>query len=233
VAAAGNAVSLLHDAEVLRSQGCRARALALAVMCVEECGKALSLAALAMLPGNMRGYAPVGRMLSSHEWKLAGGLLVSVVTAEKPGVAARLAMMPSAKATAIVAALSLPAEEAEREKRRSLYVDLDQSGRVSEPCDITEDEVDVQLGRAMRACESARALLGPEAQERLANPPAEAAELAQAMAAELAGGRGKRLTPRAGVRVMVNAVRRLQARLLRRDRDVAGYQQDRSAADDN
>jgi AbiV family abortive infection protein len=41
VAAARNALALLHDAEALNDVGCWARALALSVMGVEEAGKAV------------------------------------------------------------------------------------------------------------------------------------------------------------------------------------------------
>jgi AbiV family abortive infection protein len=209
VAAARNAHGLLHDAEVLAGSGCPARAYSLAALAVEECGKAAALGALAVLPRSLRTRAPVGRLLEWHQLKQVGGLLIAVVTFDAPGVAARLAAMPAARATQIVCSLSVPADEADRLKRRGLYVDMDRDGRIREPSEITDAEVASELARARRAAHSAGWLLGPAAQARLANPPAEAVEFARALVGVVTQARGAR-TPEAAVDVLLNAVGKLR-----------------------
>jgi membrane dipeptidase len=62
----------------------------------------------------------VGRLLEWHQLKQVGGLLIAAVTIETPGLAARLAAMPAEQAARIVNSLSVPAEEADRLKRRGL-----------------------------------------------------------------------------------------------------------------
>jgi AbiV family abortive infection protein len=57
VAAARNACGLVEDAELLAGAGRLARAYSLARLAVEEVGKADGLAALAAMPGNLRGRA--------------------------------------------------------------------------------------------------------------------------------------------------------------------------------
>jgi AbiV family abortive infection protein len=209
VAAARNAQGLLHDAEALAGLGSTARAYSLAVLAVEESGKAVWLAALAVLPKRMRARAAVGRMLQWHQLKQAGGLLIAAVTPEVPGVAAKLAAMPNTRATQILSSLSVPADEADRLKRRGMYVDMDSSGRIREPSEITEAEVTGQLARARQAAGSAGLLLGPEAQARIANPPAEAMKLVRALVTALAQA-GYDRTPEAAAEVMLNAVRKLK-----------------------
>jgi HEPN superfamily AbiV-like protein len=50
IAAARNAQGLLQDAELLAGSGRTARAYSLAALAVEECGKAMDLTALAVMP---------------------------------------------------------------------------------------------------------------------------------------------------------------------------------------
>jgi AbiV family abortive infection protein len=205
IAAARNAHGLLHDAEVLARSGSAARAYSLAALAVEESGKAACLVALAALPKRLRAQAPVGRLLEWHQLKQVGGLLIAVMTFDAPGLAVRLAAMPAARARQIVCSLNVPAEEADRLKRRGLYVDMDRSGKIREPSEITDAEVTGQLTRARQAAHSAGWLLGPQAQARLAHPPAEGVELARALVGVLTqGGHGR--TPEAAVDVLLNAV---------------------------
>jgi AbiV family abortive infection protein len=211
-AAARNALGLLHDAEALNERGCWARTVALSVMGVEECGKTVSLAALAVMPDKMRGQAPAGRMLRSHGLKIAGGLLASVVTVDPPGLAARLAAMREAEAVAVTKSVVLPTREADRLKRRALYAGVVAGGRISEPSEISEAEAAVLLGRARKAADSARVFLGPDAQARIASPHAEMIELAEALASSLAGASTHFRTPEAAVAVLLRAVRDLHAR---------------------
>ncbi len=216
LATAHNALGLLHDAEILARSGSLARAYSLAALVVEECGKATCLCALSVLPKSLREQAPVGRLLEWHQLKQAGGLLIAVVTIEVPGLAAKLAAMPAEQAREIVSGLTAPAEEADRLKRRGLYVDMDRTGRIREPSEITEAEVASQLGRARQAAHSAALLLGPEARARLANPPAEVIELARAMVSALMQA-GNARTPDAAVDVMLTAVSELHDGLAAKD----------------
>jgi AbiV family abortive infection protein len=211
LAAARNALGLLHDAEILARLGSVARAYSVAALVAEECGKAACLCALSVLPRSLREQAPVGRLLEWHQLKQVGGLLIAAVTIETPGLAARLVAMPAEQATQIVNSLSLPAEEADRLKRRGLYVDMDGNGKIRDPSEITEAEVTSQLDRARQAAHSAHLLLGPEAQARFANPPAEVVELARALVSAPTQARHAR-TPEAAVGIMLNAVRDLHAR---------------------
>jgi AbiV family abortive infection protein len=209
IAAARNSQGLLDDAEMLAGSGSTPRAYSLAVLAVEESGKAIWLAALAVLPQKVKARAAVGRMLQWHQLKQAAGLLVAAVTIEAPGTAAKLAAMPATQLTQVMSSLSVPAEEADRLKRRGLYVDMDPSGRIREPSEITEAEVNSQLARARPAAASAGLLLGPDAEARIANPPAEAIEFMRALVTALTQV-GYDRTPEAAAEVMRNAVRRLK-----------------------
>jgi AbiV family abortive infection protein len=205
IAAARNANGLLHDAEVLARSGSAARAYSLAALAVEECGKAACLCALAVMPRTLRTRAPVGRLLEWHQLKQVGGLLIAIVTLDAPGFAPKLAAMPAARARQILCSLNVPADEADRLKRRGLYVDMDRGGRIREPSEITDAEVTSQLARARQAAHSAGWLLGPQAQARLAHPPAEAVEFARALVTVLTQA-GHARTPDAAVDVVLDAV---------------------------
>jgi hypothetical protein len=108
-----------------------------------------------------------------------------------------------------VCSLNVPAEEADRLKRRGLYVDMDRTGRIREPSEITEAEVTSQLAWARQAAHSARWLLGPQAQARIAHPPPEKVELARALVSVLTQA-GNARTPQAAVEVLLTAVRKLR-----------------------
>jgi len=208
-AAARNVLGLLRDAEALAGLGSAARAYSLAALAVEECGKAVCLVALAVLPKSLRTRAPVGRMLEWHQLKQVGGLLVAAVPIDPPGLAAKLAAMPATEATQILSTLSAPAEEADRLKRRGLYVDMDHTGQICEPSQITEAELASQLERARQAAASAALMLGPVAQARIANPPAEVTDLASALVNALIQA-GNSRTPEAAVEIMLDAVGKLR-----------------------
>jgi AbiV family abortive infection protein len=205
MAAARNAQELVHDSELLAGSGSAARAYSLAALAVEECGKAASLATLALLPKRQRQQAPVGKLLEWHQLKQVGGLLIAAISLEEPGLAPRLAAMPPARTTQILKTLNASADEADRLKRRGLYVDMDRRGRIREPSEITDSEVECQLELARQAAGSAGLLLNPEVQARLANPSPEAIELARALVYELSQV-GTARTPEAAAEVMLNAV---------------------------
>jgi AbiV family abortive infection protein len=176
-AAARNALGLLQDAELLAVSGRSARAYSLAVLAVEECGKAMGLTALAVMPENLRAQAPVGRLLGWHQLKLVGGLLIAAVPLS--GVGPRLVDMPDAELAQILSILDAPADEADRLKRRGFYVDMDQGRRIREPSAITEPEAASQLRRARLAVASASVLFRSDAQARIASPPTESVEFAK------------------------------------------------------
>lgn len=215
-AAARNVLGLLQDAELLDAAGSRGRAYTLAALAVEECGKAICLVALAILPESLRMQAPVGRMLEWHQLKQVGGLLVVAVPIDPPGLAAKLAAMPAAQATQIVSTLSAPGEEADRLRRRGMYVDMGRTGEICEPSDITEAELDSQLVRARLAAASAALLLGPVVQARIADPPAEVIELACALVKVVIEA-GNSRTSEAAADIMLNAVSVLQDNMAIKD----------------
>jgi AbiV family abortive infection protein len=208
IAAARNAQGLLDDAELLAGAGRTGRAYSLAVLAVEECGKAMDLTALAVMPPRLRARAPLGRMLQWHQLKLVGGLLIAVLPIGSVG--SRVAVMSADELAHIASILDAPADEADRLKRRGFYVDMDRSGRVREPSEITESELASQLGRARQAAASGTsALLGPDFQALLANPPAEGVELIQELVSALTEA-GYARTPKAAAEVILKAVGRFR-----------------------
>lgn len=209
-AAARNVLGLLHDAELLAGSGRTARAYTLAALAVEECGKAMCLFALGVLPKRLRTQAPTGRMLGWHQLKQVGGLLVAAVPVDEPGMVAKLAAMPAADVTKILTTLSAPAEEADRLRRRGLYVDMDGAGRICEPSEITDSELAIQLARARQVAVSATLLLGPQVRDRLANPRAEIIELATALVNALTRA-GNTRTPKAAADILMTAVSDLRS----------------------
>jgi AbiV family abortive infection protein len=209
IAAARNAQGLLDDAELLAGAGRTGRAYSLAVLAVEECGKALDLTALAVMPPRLRARAPLGRMLKWHQLKLVGGLLIAVLPLG--GVASWLAVMP---ANEVVQTLSIldAADEADNLKRRGFYVDMDRDGRIRDPSEVTEPELASQLGRARQAAASvASVLLGPRAQARLAHPPGEGVELVEELVTALTEA-GDARTPKSAADVILKAVTSFRAR---------------------
>jgi AbiV family abortive infection protein len=209
IAAARNAQGLLQDAELLAGSGRTARAYSLAVLAVEECGKAMDLVALAVMPERLRARAPVGRMLEWHQLKLVGGLLMAVVPLAQ--VASRLTDMPTAELAQALGILDAPADEADRLKQRGLYVDMGRDGVTREPSQITQQEVESQLARARQAAASAFVLLGTDAQARLARPPAESVEFAQELVTALTAASSARTT-QAAAEVLHEAVENYRAR---------------------
>jgi len=211
VAAARNARGLVQDAEMLSGAGRLARAYSLAGLAVEEVGKAGSLAALAAMPENLRERAPLGRMLEWHQWKLVTGQLIAAVPVGVPGVAARFVTMPLSEVAEILDNARAFAQDVDRLKQRGLYVDVDRSGQVRQPSEVTADELRVQLGRARRAASAANALLDPSAPLWLANPGAAAVEFSRALVSACCEmGLGLVRSPEAAADVLLNAASKLQ-----------------------
>jgi AbiV family abortive infection protein len=214
VAAARNAQDLLHDAEVLAEAGSSARAHTLAALAVEEVGKAGSLATLAAMPENVRAQAPVGRMLEWHQLKLVGGMLVAAVPFAAvpfvpPVLGAKLATIPVTEFGQLLDNARASADELDRVKQGGLYVDVDRSGQVREPSELTAARLDEQLGLARRATSSASPLLAPAAPPRIATPGPESVEYSRAVVSAFAeAGQGR--TAEAAAEVLLNAIAKLQ-----------------------
>jgi len=209
VAAARNACGLVEDAELLSGAGRLARAYSLAGLAVEEVGKADSLAALASMPENLRARAPVGRMLEWHQLKLVAGQLTASVPFSPPGKAARVVTMPSSELAEILDTAQAFAEDTDRLKQRGLYVDVDRSGQIREPSEVTAAEVCEQLGRARRAASAAKTLLDPTAPVLFANPGAAGVEFSRALVSAF-GEMGVARSPEAAADVLRNAVTKLR-----------------------
>jgi AbiV family abortive infection protein len=209
VAAAVNARDLLGDAEWLSAAARNARAYALAALAVEEAGKAVSLAALAVMPEPLRAQAPVGRMLEWHQLKLVGGMMIGAMPFGGRALPAQLAAMPPSQVAAMLDNAQVLAQDVDRLKQRGLYADIDRGGQIRLPSEVREADVAAQLGQARRAVSAASLLLDPGMPAELANPPAESVELARALVRAFVEA-GYSRTPKAAADVVLNAVRELQ-----------------------
>jgi len=211
VAAARNAYGLVQDAELLSGAGRFGRAYSLAGLAVEEVGKAGSLATLAAMSENLRARAPLGRMLEWHQMKLVTGQLIAAVPFGAPGVAPKFVTTPLTEVAEILDDARASAQDVDRLKQRGLYVDVDRSGQVRQPSEVTADELRVQLGRARRAASAANALLDPSAPLWLANPGAASVEFSRAVVSACCEmGLGLVRSPEAAADVLLNAASKLQ-----------------------
>ena len=103
------------------------------------------------------------------------------------------------------------AEDADRLKRRGLYMDLDREGHIRRPSEITEAEVSRQLARARQVASTASQLREPATQAWLADPPAELIELSRALVGAFAeAGNGR--NPAAAAAIVRQAVSTLRQR---------------------
>jgi AbiV family abortive infection protein len=168
----------------MSAAGRRPRAYALAALAVEEAGKAGALSVLAVMPQTLRAQAPLGRLLEWHQLKLLGGLLITAVPLD--GFSVKLAAMPPSQVAGILEDAQVLAQDVDRLKQRGLYADMDRSGRVTLPSEVTEADVAGQLGRARLAVSSASGVLVPGTAARIANPPAEAIEFTRALVSAFA-----------------------------------------------
>lgn len=207
IGAAVNSQGLLDDAELLSTAGRRPRAYALAALAVEEAGKAASLIALAMMSESQRAQAPIGRMLEWHQLKLVGGLVITAIPLGT--VADQLQVMSPGQVEGIMQDAQLLAQDVDELKQHGLYVDIDPSGRVRLPSEVTEADVATQLGRTRLAVSSASMLLQPGAAARIANPPAVAVEFCRAIVTAFAEA-GNSRTAEAAAEVYKKMARRLQ-----------------------
>ena len=216
VGAAVNARDLLGDAEWLSAGVRNARAYALAAFAVEEAGKAVSLAALAVMPENLRARAPLGRMLEWHQLKLVGGMLIGAMPFGGRALPAQLAAMPAGRIAGILDDAQVLAQDLDRLKQHGLYADIDRSGQIRLPSEVSEPEVAAQLGQARRAVSAASLLLDPGIPAELAHPPAESVELARALVGAFAEA-GHSRTPKAAADVVLNAIGKFQKQMAESD----------------
>ncbi len=209
VAAARNAHDLVDDAELLSGAGRLARAYSLAGFAVEEVGKAGSLATLAAMPENLRARAPVGRMLEWHQLKLVSGQLIAAVPIRAPGLGARFVTMPLGEVAEILDSAQVFAWNVDRLKQRGLYVDVDRSGHIQQPCEVTAAEVREQLDRARLATSAVNGLLDPCAPRWLASPPATGIEFSRALFSAF-GETSSARSPEAAADVLRNTATKLR-----------------------
>lgn len=174
-AAARNALDLLSDAEILCANQRWARTYTLAVLAVEELGKASGVLTLAMVPPALRAQVPVRDLLERHNVKHAVGLLMHLMEFGKPGVAARVESSP--RLADQLAQLAVEARMSNLAKQRGFYVDLI-SGELKQPSDVTEVDARAALARVREVLESSGPLRDPETLQVLADPPPEVLRLA-------------------------------------------------------
>jgi hypothetical protein len=99
-------------------------------------------------------------------------MLTAAVPFGPSTVAAQLAAMPPSRVAEVLENAQALAEDQDRLKQRGLYADMDRSGRVRLPSEVTRADVAAQLGRARRAISAASVLFGPGAPAFLTDPPA-------------------------------------------------------------
>jgi AbiV len=98
----------------------------------------------------------------------------------------RFATIPLGEVAEILDDAQAFARDTDRLKQRGLYVDVDRSGHVREPSEVTAAEVREQLDRARQAAVATEALLDSGAPARLAKPEAAAVESSRALVSALA-----------------------------------------------
>lgn len=158
---------MLADAELLCANARWSRAYGLAVLAVEELGKASVVLTAALLPVGLRRHVPVSELLQRHDVKHAVGLVMSALEFGEPGVAARAEQLADR-----LAPVANEAKSANIAKQRGFYVDLN-DGELSKPGAITETEAREALAQAWRIVDSAGLLRDPDALEFLSDPPLE------------------------------------------------------------
>jgi hypothetical protein len=174
------------------------------------------LAALAVMPENLRAQAPVGRMLEWHQLKLVGGMMVGAMPFGGRALPAQLAAMAPGQVAAMLDNAQLLADDVDRLKQRGLYADIESDGQIRIPSEVTEADAAAQLARARQAVSAASLLLDPGMPAELADPPAESVELARALVSAFAEA-GHSRTPEAAAGVVLNAVRKLQYQIAAQD----------------
>jgi hypothetical protein len=160
------------------------------------------------MPEKVRAQAPLGRMLEWHQMKLLAGHLVAAVPFGTPTLAVRFATMPLTEVAGILDNAQAFARDVDRLKQRGLYVDVDQSGRVREPSEVTAAEVRDQLDWARQAASATDVLLDPDAPAKLAEPGVVAVEFSRALVSAFTETRPAR-TAEAAADVLLNTAHKL------------------------
>jgi hypothetical protein len=148
-------------------------------------------------------------MLEWHQMKLVAGQLTAAVPFSPPGKAARFVTMPSSELAQILDNAQAFAEGTDRLKQRGLYVDVDSSGLIREPSEVTAAEVRGQLDRARQAASAAKDLLDPSASLWLADPGSAGTEFSRAIFSAFSE-MGHARSPEAAADVLRNAVTKLR-----------------------
>jgi AbiV family abortive infection protein len=181
VAAARNVLTLVEDAEVLHAAGRPARAYSLAVLAIEELGKAGNLVYLAAMPEKLRAQAPVGRLLEWHQMKLVKGTFLATVQVTPSCVSGMLAPGPLSDVAEILDRAQAFARDGDRVRLRGLYVDVERGGQVQQPSAVTAAQVREQLDKARRAAAVANELLDPGMPDQIAHPQEATVEFSRAL----------------------------------------------------
>jgi hypothetical protein len=126
-----------------------------------------------------------------------------------PGAAVGFVTMPLGEVAEILDDAQAFAQDVDRLKQRGLYVDVDRSGHVREPSEVTAAEVREQLDRARRAASAATVMLDPAAARQLANPAAADVEFSRALVSAF-GEMGSGRSPEAAADVLRNTATRLR-----------------------
>lgn len=158
----------------------------------------------------------VRRLLEWHQLKLVGGMLIGAMPFGGRALPAQLAAMPASRIAGMLGDAEALAQDLDRLKQRGLYADIDRSGQIRLPPEVSGAEVAAQLGQARRAVSAASLLLDPSMPAELAHPPAESVDLARALVDAFAEA-GHSRTPKAAADVVLNAVRRFQTKLAESD----------------
>jgi hypothetical protein len=126
-----------------------------------------------------------------------------------PGMAIRYITMPPSEAAEVLANAQAFAEGMDRLKQRGLYVDVDGSGRIRQPSEITVPEVREQLDRARRAVSATEALLKPGAPLWPADSQAAEVEFSRALVSAFSQT-GLARSPEAAADVLRNTAAKLR-----------------------
>lgn len=204
IAAARNVQGLVHDAEVLSAANRPARAYSLAVLAVEELGKSGGLVYLAAMPDKVREQAPVGRLLEWHQLKLVKGTVLAELQVAPPAVCPTLAAASFADVSDVLDDAQAFARDEDSVRLRGLYVDVDHSGRVQQPSEVTAAQVRRQLDLARSAASVASDLLDPDAPDLIANPDPRTVDFSRALVEAFGGLRHGR-SPEAAADVLAEA----------------------------
>jgi len=149
-------------------------------------------------------------MLEWHQMKLVTGQLIAALPFAAPGVESPFGTTPLSDVAEILDNAQAFAQDVDRLKQRGLYVDVDRSGQVRKPSEVTTAEVREQIDRARRAVSAANVLLDPGAALWLANPGADAVVFSRALVSAChETGLDRERSPEAAADVLLNTASKL------------------------